>query len=254
MAKDFSHRLGETKTNTLGNVMKIVEYNNATDIVVEFEDGYRVKSRYDDFKRGYIKNPYFKSVLSIGYVGVGRFVTTFNNRNSLEYDKWRSMLIRCYDTKYHEKQPTYIGCSVCEEWLCFQNFALWMEKNYYEIDGQKMQLDKDILLKGNRIYSPETCIFVPQEINNLFTDHDNLRGNCPVGVYHHKHNNRYVAQCSVGSGVSNYLGSFPDMLSAFEVYKNFKENHIKEVAEKYKDQIPQKLYNALLEYKINIGD
>lgn len=78
------------------------------------------------------------------------------------------MLERCYSARYQERKPTYKGCSVCDEWLNYQNFAKWYDDNYYEIKGEIMCLDKDILVKGNKIYSPENCVFVPNYINVLF--------------------------------------------------------------------------------------
>jgi hypothetical protein len=78
---------------------------------------------------------------------------------------WHRMVRRCYDDKFHESNTTYFDCEVCEEWLIFSNFASWFKEHYVE----GWQLDKDILVDGNRIYSPRTCCFVPQEINSIFT-------------------------------------------------------------------------------------
>ena len=90
------------------------------------------------------------------------------------------MLERCYDTEHSYKFPTYENCIVCDEWLNYQNFARWFDINYYEIEGEVMCLDKDILFKGNKIYSPKTCIFVPRGINNLFTKNDKCRTNFAI--------------------------------------------------------------------------
>lgn len=107
------------------------------------------------------------------------------------------MMRRCYDPKYHEKEPTYKGCEVCKEWLNFQMFAEWYYKNHYEIEGQRICLDKDILLKGNKIYSADTCIFVPHRINSLFVKSYKLRGELPIGVSYHKRDKKFRADCSV---------------------------------------------------------
>ena len=80
------------------------------------------------------------------------------------YDKWFNMLKRCYSSNYHKTRSTYIGCSVCPEWRYFSKFRLWMESQKWE----GMELDKDILVKGNRVYGPNTCCFIPQAINCLF--------------------------------------------------------------------------------------
>ena len=163
------------------------------------------------------------------------------------------MLRRCYDSKYHDREPSYIGCEVSEDWLNFQNFAGWYYDNIYQIEDEVISLDKDILCKGNKIYSPDTCVFVPQTINSLFTKRDNHRGNYPVGVYYKKKNKKYIAQCNVNEK-QKHLGCYDKPEEAFQVYKNFKEKYIKEVAEEYKDKIPEKLYNAMITYEVEIDD
>jgi len=80
------------------------------------------------------------------------------------YAKWEGMLKRCYSSRYHKTRPTYIGCSVCPEWRYFSKFRLWMENQKWE----GLELDKDLLVKGNKIYGPNTCCFIPQAINSIF--------------------------------------------------------------------------------------
>lgn len=165
------------------------------------------------------------------------------------------MIQRCYSKKFQAKHPAYIGCSVCDEWKNYQNFAEWCISNYYEIQNEKMQLDKDILIKGNKIYSPDTCVFVPQRINKLFIKSNKSRGEHPIGVSYDKNRNKFTSQCSK-QYLNNigYLGSFETELEAFNVYKEFKENYIKQVADEYKDKIPKKLYYAMYNWKVEITD
>lgn len=151
---------------------------------------------YNNFKKGNIKCPYERRYYGIGYLGEGKYDINENGKHTKCYNTWHDMFRRCYDEKCHEKRPTYKDCEVDEEWHNFQNFAKWYYENYYEIEGEKMQLDKDILHKGNKIYSPETCIFVPQTINLLFTKSDKTRGNNPMGVFDCE-NGKYRADCSV---------------------------------------------------------
>ena len=169
------------------------------------------------------------------------------------------MLQRCHDEKYHKKQPTYIDCEVSEEWLNYQNFAEWYYNNYYEIEGEKMCLDKDILHKGNKIYSSDNCVFVPNNINVLFTKSDKARGKYPIGVTYHKQARKFMAQCNVYDFEENKikrknLGLYDSSQQAFESYKQFKEKNIKEVANYYKDKIPSKLYDSLYNYEVDIND
>jgi hypothetical protein len=151
------------------------------------------------------------------------------------------------------RYPSYIGCEVCEEWHDYQKFAEWYRNNYYkvEIDGKKskMDLDKDILHKGNQMYCPEYCVFSPHEINTLIINCRKMRGEYPVGVHYDKGKKRYRAQIT-----SKKLGRFKTPELAFAAYKKEKEKIIKDMARKYKDQIPDKLYQAMLHWKVKIDD
>jgi hypothetical protein len=154
-------------------------------------------------------------------------------------------------------RPTYKGCTVDESWHNFQNFAAWYDKNFYEIDGERMELEKDILIKGNKVYSPETCVFAPHSINSLFVKGNSIRGEFPIGVYRHTQTNKYIAQCKISlNGVKKTinLGIYETPERAFIAYKSYKENLIKQKAENYKDKIPSKLYEAMINYKVEITD
>lgn len=108
------------------------------------------------------------------------------------YETWKSMLMRCCCETYKEKQPTYKDCVVCEEWKHFSNFKGWMETQ----DWEGNQLDKDLIFPGNKIYSPETCVFVSGMTNSFVTDSGKSRGEWPIGVYWKKDRGKFVAQCS----------------------------------------------------------
>lgn len=250
-------RLGEENYNNFGTLMKIVEYKNCDNIIVEFQDGYKVKvhTQYCNFKNGKVYNPYDKSICNVGYIGQGKY----NWKDNFEiYKEWKSMLIRCYEPYTINKYPTYIEVIVCKEWHNFQNFAKWYEENYYEIGKGKMHLDKDILFKGCKIYSPKTCIFVPERINYLFIKSNAIRGEYPIGVSWYKTSNKFRVQCKILDKENNrkviHLGYYTTSEEAFLVYKVFKENYIKQVADEYKKLIPQKLYEALYKYEVEIND
>ena len=247
-------RTGEVAYSNNGEKMVIVRYGKDKDIDVQFQDGTIVEHRvYCNFKAGRIKNPFSPTVCGVGFIGKGRFKTKDKNGKYTKcYITWLEMLRRCYDPKFHEKFPTYKGCTVCKEWHNFQVFAEWFYSHYYEIEGQRMNLDKDILHKGNKIYSPETCIYVPQSINSLFTKCNKTRGEYPIGVS--KDGNKYVTNLSKGTGKRIHLGYYSTPNEAFEAYKKAKEEYIKEVAEEYKSQIPHELYEAMINYEVNIDD
>lgn len=121
------------------------------------------------------------------------------------YQAWVSMLDRCYSVKYQERRPNYKGCTMSDEWLTFSNFKSWMEKQ----DFERKQLDKDLLIEGNKVYSSETCVFVSGAVNNFTTDSGATRGEWLVGVDWHKAAKKFRAKCSNPfSGEQEHLGLY----------------------------------------------
>lgn len=154
------------------------------------------------------------------------------------YQTWKSMLVRCYNTTCQTRQPTYIGCSVCSEWHTFSVFKAWMETQ----DWQNNQLDKDILVKGNKIYSPDTCIFVSRRVNLLLTDRGTKRGLYKIGVTFDKVSSKFKAACNNGSkGIT--IGYFPTEDEAHIAYIKFKKTVIINCAS---EQTDLRLKQALL--------
>lgn len=131
---------------------------------------------------------------------------------------WRGILRRCYNAGYQSKNPTYVGCSVSEEWKTFSNFKRWMETQ----DWQGKQLDKDILFKNNRQYNSTSCAFVDRRTNLFLTDHGNSRGKFMLGVHWSKAAGKFRAQCRTGEGNQVFLGYFDCELSAHLAWKKYK--------------------------------
>lgn len=249
MRKAIEH-LGESSINKYGTPMKIVEYINNRNIVVEFQDAHRyiTHTNYQAFQKGEVKNVYDRTVHGIGYIGEGKYS---HKTHPHRYNVWSHMLGRCYNDKIISNNPAYNDCFVSEDWYCFQNFAEWYEYNYYEVPGEKMELDKDILFKGNRTYSAETCMFVPQYINTLIVKNDLDRGELPIGCnYNH---GRIYATCTTRNEKVT-IGSFNDIDDAFNAYKEFKERYIKKIADEYFNYIPTSLYEALYNWVVDIND
>lgn len=182
-------------------------------------------------------------------------IVDITNANSMENKKayliWRDMISRCYNVHMLKRYPTYKDCYVCKEWLTFSNFKDWFYENYEE----GYDLDKDILVKGNKTYSPETCCFVPHIINCAINKCQSSRGKYPIGVSYDSQREKYKAQLRCGMK-SNFLGRFPTILDSFNAYKRAKEKYIKELAEKYfkEGKITEKVYNALMKYEVEITD
>lgn len=173
-----------------------------------------------------------------------------NGKHIRSYRSWISMLSRCYGEKELNNRPSYKGCSVCDEWLLFSNFKKWFDDptNGYQ---NGYCLDKDILVKGNKVYSPNTCCFVPNEINTLLLESNKSRKpNGIKGVYKTKFNT-FIAGYSDGKGKRVHLGSFKTLEEAKLAYSTFKEKRVKSIAQEYfdKGKITLKVYKALMNYK-----
>lgn len=257
--KKRDERLGLETLNNQGCLMKIIEYNDCHNIVVEFQDKYKAKvhTDYRFFNRGKVKNPYYPSVYNVGMIG-NKYPRSVNSKHTKEYQSWIDMLARCFDKTTKETQPAYANVSCCDEWLLFENFYEWLhsQSNFDKwLNGDRWHLDKDILVKGNKTYSPETCCLVPNNINALFTKRDICRGNLPIGVSNWR--DRFQANCdNPFTGKMDYLGLHCTPLQAFQKYKNYKERIIKQVAqiEFQAENIIEQCYNAMMNYCVEIND
>jgi len=240
-------KVGEKYITNEGYKIEIIEYFSFANCTIRFEDDTKLNNvRFDHIKNGSIRNPFHKSVIGVGYLGEGTYKTKEKGKMTSAYNTWCKMLERCYSEKFRIKYPTYKDVTVCEKWHNFQNFAKWFEENYVE----GFHLDKDILCKNCKIYSPETCCFVPQEINNLFTVRSNYRGDYPIGIL--KRGSMF--HCRINKTERIFIGSFHTVEEAFQAYKKAKESYIKEIANKYKLKIIEACYKVLINYKIKIND
>ena len=253
-------RIGERFITNEGYEVVIVEYNNYNDLWIEFQDEYKTRKHTDcrNCQRGTIKNPYHHNKFG-GYLGIieEEVKDKLGNNYKKCYNYWMKLLERLNVEKVLEKHPTYKNCCGNEEIYNFSNFTKWFVDNYYEIEGEIMCVDKDILVKGNKEYRFDRMIFVPNRINVLFTKSDAVRGDLPIGVYYKKANNKFCCQCSILTDKGKkpkYLGLYNTPEEAFLVYKEFKEAYIKEVADEYKNRIPKCLYDAMYNWEVDIND
>ena len=169
-----------------------------------------------------------------------------------EYTLWSNMLARCYSEKYKTNNPHYVGCTVSDNFKDFRYFVKWCGRQKgYNMNG--WALDKDILVKHNKIYSEDTCCFVPREINNLLTKRNGKRGDLPIGVSSQKGTGRYLVYMSV-KGRIKYFGTFSDVNEAFQTYKTVKLKHIKDVVGEWKECLDVRVYNALMCWNIELDD
>lgn len=254
------NREGEIFTTKWGEQVTIIKYVNNKEVYASFDNGqHLIKCYYKQLTAGTLTNPLRPTVYGVGYCGYGDYKCKEKGNDYINqrYETWCSMFVRCYGSVTKKNRPTYDKITVCDEWHNFQIFARWYDDNYYEVEGESMCLDKDIIVKGSITYSPETCVFVPRRINVLFTKSDGARSEYPIGVHRRKDTGKFASHCSVfreGSKKQYYIGQFDSPDKAFQAYKEFKESYIKEVANEYKDRIPKKLYEAMYSYEVEITD
>ena len=163
------------------------------------------------------------------------------------------MLRRCYSDSFKKKHPTYEDCKCSENFKSYEYFYEWCHSQI-GFDNEGWHLDKDLLAKGNRVYSADSCIFIPQEINSLLIKREALRGEYLIGVYWDKTNKAFRARVNKNKGKQEHLGLFNTEIEAFNAYKQAKESFVKEQAEKWKSQIDPRAYKALMNYQVEIDD
>ena len=193
------------------------------------------------------------SVYGVGYLGCNlELKVSYSGKKCPIYYAWARMFERCYSEKFHRIKPTYIGCTVSDEFKDYSKWREWYDNYQYKYDG--WHLDKDLLIKGNKVYSENTCVFLPHEINQILVKRTASRGKYLIGVSWHKTNNAFVARVNKNKGGSEHLGYFKTEIEAFNAYKQAKESYIKEVADRWKDRIDPRAYEALYNYTVDIDD
>lgn len=246
--------------NTHGDSFRILEYVKTDEVYIEFlSTGFKRMASLGNIKKGNVADLAKPSVYNVGYLGLGKYTSKVNGVQEPCYKIWQTILQRCYNPKcssyknYGEK-----GVTICEEWKNYQNFAKWWE-DHYKNWMQDWVIDKDILVKNNLTYSPETCCLVPIKINNIFTKRCSKRGDLPIGVSIKTQTKKGVVYKSIISQLNKdgnkiHLGCFSNIQDAFLAYKFAKESYIKEISLEYKELLEQRVYIALLDYIVEITD
>lgn len=227
--------------------LQILKYNNAKNVEVVFlNTGYITTVQMDNIYNDKVKDRMFPSVYGVGILGDS--LCKIDKTMTTAYKHWESMIHRCYSEDYLKKRPTYRGCEVSDNFKYLPYFEHWCSTQI-GFGNEGWHLDKDILVKGNKVYSEDTCCFVPISINSLLNQQKSKRGDFPIGVDSIKGCDLY--RTSLGN---SHLGCFKTSEEAFIAYKQAKEDYIKEVANKWKDQIDPRVYEALMKWEVNIND
>ena len=240
------------KSNSSGD-FKILKYNDSRSVEIQFVNtGFETFARLGDIRKGEVKDPYVPSVFGVGIIGA-KYLITISGVKTREYALWKNMLQRCYNDTFKKKNPTYKGCEVSENFKSYEYFYEWCHKQI-GFGNEYWQLDKDLLVKGNKVYSEGSCVFIPSEINTLLTKSTASRGEYLIGVSWHSKNKAFVARVNKNKGASEHLGYFKTEIEAFNAYKQAKEAFVKEQANKWKGKIDNRAYNALMNYTVEITD
>lgn len=250
-----SVRVGDKFLMKENSWLTVTDYAGCRYVTVVFDEtGYETVVEAVQIRRGTVRDYLKPSVYGFGFLGVGRHIAYTLNKPSWVYTRWINMLERCYSPEWHIAKPAYLPCETEEHWHNFQNFADWAECQVgYGVRG--WQLDKDILVHGNKLYSRGTCCFVPNDLNSLLIKcGDTRRGSCVVGATFCESSGKFHAQCSRTGTTSSFLGTFKTEGEAFICYKGHKETYLQDKANKWQHEIDQRVYNALMCYEVLITD
>ena len=262
----FTSREGHKFTTNSGWNGEVIEWKDAFNVEVKWQDGSEFTTSWSDIAGGSIKPLFQPSVVGVGYVGEGRFLPHSYKKlpegkeyaPGVVYSYWLRMLSRCYNEKEQAKPSSraYIGCSVAEEWHNFQNFAEWCVVNQYcgKLDhkGKLWHLDKDIIKTDNKVYDQDACLFVPNEINVFFSMTE-IGNTGYLGVNYIKPATKgakegYIARCH-SEGVRQYLGYYDTPLEAYLAYREAKIRAAKELTSKWQGQVDNRVIEALLKFE-----
>ena len=232
---------------------KVLKYNDSANVEIQFvKTGFETVARLTNIRNGNVKDQHSPSVFGVGILGT-KYPTKINGVITKEYVLWSGMLKRCYSDVYKKRYPTYEGCKVSNKFKNYEYFYEWCHKQI-GFCNEGWHLDKDLLIKGNKVYSEDSCVFIPSDINLLLTKSTASRGEHLIGVCWCKRDKAFVAQINKNKGNQEHLGYFKTEIEAFNAYKTAKESFIKEQANKFKSQIDPRAYNALMKYTVEITD
>lgn len=172
--------------------------------------------------------------------------------NSPYYSRWSGMLQRGHCEKFKVKSPSYKDKYVSEEWMLISTFKSWMEQQNWK----GLELDKDILVKGNDVYSADTCAFVPAFVNSSLCLSTSNRGAHPLGVTYNKKENKFFSKIK-SKGDVRVLGYFDNPTDAHRQWQMAKVIELEKTINEYQkmdcfrtdvaDSLMSRVWNIRLE-------
>ena len=239
------------KTNNYGDV-EVTEYIDSHNITVKFLNTGAIKNTTASaLTTGILKDSEVHDTHKYGVMDMPNELQK-GKPKPREYSIWNGIRQRCYNENNRDNLMSYKGIKMSDNFKLYSYFKEWCHKQIgFNEDG--WHLDKDILVKGNKVYSEDTCCFVPPEINCTITNNKSVRGRFPQGVTYNRTKTRYRAKIRRGAKLES-LGTYDTPEEAFYAYKPIKEACIKSLAEKWKDKIDPRVYESLMRWEINITD
>lgn len=212
-----------------GHIVKIISECNKSKYYKFKINDWVSEARIDHIIEGSIRYPYNASLFGVGYLGVGKYKSVVKKKMTKEYGVWRGMLRRCYSLESYSKNPSYIGCSVDKRWYNFQVFARWFDDNYVE----GFELDKDLLIDGNKLYSEDTCVFIPSCLNAFLSSKQSTNTSGYTGVSWHKRDRKWSVQINdIDTHKLLHLGYFDDPVKASQIYKSARYGMVLRIIDK----------------------
>lgn len=253
MPKAETFKVGDEFESTKYGPFRIIDRSPGKATVQFINTGFITSASKSAVRKGSIKDRLFPAIYGLGFYGDGSYTDTLDkNLSEKTLEVWHTMFKRCYSEFVHKNHKPYVDCFVNPAWYDFQSFAKFYVECPYRQEG--WELDKDLLVKGNKEYGPATCVFIPRDINGYLKTNKGRRGDYVIGVKLSYLGDTFEARCRDNNSKQVSVGKYPTELLAFEAYKNFKQNVIKEKANFWKDKIHPLAYNALMEYEVNIED
>lgn len=240
--------VGQVRNTNEGGSFTVIEFHSATNVIIRHNDehGHIAKVSSCQVRNGNIRNPFYPTLHGVAYMGVGKHKAKINGKNVQHYSIWTGAVCRCYCPVRLAKRPSYNGCTLSKEFLCYQNFAEWYTT--HESYGLGYELDKDLLVKGNKVYSAETCTMLPKELNLAIKDKVSKNSDLPIGVLRNKIGG-YTAGLKIRLK-DCHLGTFNTVEEASAAYVKAKEAYVKEIALEWKDKIEPRAFEALMNWTV----
>lgn len=234
---------------TRSGTLTVLEYVRAVEVLIRHNDehGHEMWTQADRIRKGGVRNPFEKRKDGLSFTGYGYCHTLPEEVRADIYKRWNSLVRRTLCPTFYvpNRRNSYEDVTLCEEWHNFQNFCRFCAENkYYHRD---FHLDKDLLVRGNKIYSPEACCFLPQYLNGVISINYETGNGLPVGV--NKKGSKYEAAISY-KGSRKRIGVYSTTEEASVAYVKAKEAYVKELALEWKDKIDPRAFEALMNWTV----